>query len=216
MKIIEGLNFDYSLFYNLIEDGSKVLFLSPVSINYVLKFIEEKNCICEVFEDRFEKIEEATKLNIEVKFGSLNRDLISIEKNSFDYIISDELINEIKFPIQFLKNLNQIAKKIIFTFNNIASIKKRINFLFSGSIFNSKYNSNEVFWDNQKPWPYSYKDIRSLISCANLMISKGIYLDSKQIIHNIYDIRGYPNLFGKKFFFIIELQDGIVLPKYVI
>jgi hypothetical protein len=216
MKLIKGLDFDYSFFYHMIADGSKVLFLVPKNVEYVTKFINEKKCICEIFDNRMDHLESATKLDIPVKFGNLNRDLISIASNSFDYVVVSHLINDIKFPIDFLKTLARISKKTLLIFENNATLKKRIKFLFSGSIFNAKYNSNEDFWLNQKPWQYSYKDIRSIVSASNLVIEKGFYANKKNQIANIYDIKGYPNLLGEKFFLLLSLNIGGKIPSYAL
>lgn len=213
--LIPELGKDYSLIEKFIPTETKLLFLKPRNIDIVKWFKDTKNCTCTVFDSDTAKLKDCADYNIETIYGNINHDLIGIKTNSFEYVITEQdIISKIKSPIYLIDNGARISNNnLVLNFKNFAYIKNRFNFLLTGthySGFKDYSDDGKKFWNEQIPWHLSYKDIKNMINDLQYSLISGFYLDAKDRLENIFDIKCNPNIFGINFCFFISKDSNLV------
>lgn len=111
------------------------------------------------------------KGEIEFKKYDLNRTL-AFEDNSFDYVLLLEVLEHLKNPYEFLKEVNRILKfrgVLVISVPNILNLKSRLRFLFEGAFdyyrespLDQMCNPREKIF-NLHLFPYRYQELECLL-----------------------------------------------------
>lgn len=199
-----------SIIFHFIQNGSKVLFLNPISEPAVNYLIKKKECIVTVFQDSRDKNEDFEIDGLKVYQGNFASQFIRFKPMEFDFIILDGFLEYQMYPFEILQGLSNIFPKIILPIKNSAQWRRRLSFLFSGTLFSGirKRYENFDFWRDQIPWKFSCKDIINICQDLNLKIEDGIYFNSENQLFSIKDIRNNPNLFADRIVFRISQKNS--------
>jgi len=196
-RIREKVRIDYRIIFGIIEEGSKVLDLG-CGPGYLLKILKkEKKIKAYGIEIKEEFIYKCMEKGLTVFHGDIESGLLEYPSSSFDYIILNQSLQEIKNFEFLLKDALRVGKKVIIGFPNFAHIKARIDLFFRGiapttsSLPYGWYNSPNVHFLSIKDFKiYCRKNEIEIIKIYNLGKEK--------------EIKIFPNVFALNSIFLIR------------
>lgn len=203
---------------NLLPNDARVLFIYNEDYERVKKICEKKNINATIMNDDVVTLEKARAYNFDILFGNINSvHLNDLEDKSFDCIVGEDVIKSARYPGDFLSELIRKSDNLIISNTNRAHWKKRLKFLFAGSMYiSNQYDvipDDKYAWFNRDPWTLSHKDIMHLCTCCSLTVRKGVMIYRNGVIDNIYDIRSSPNFHADKVYYVITDNTNIT-PAY--
>ena len=121
----------WSILYDLVQDGSRVLDIGCSSGNFGEVLIEEKNCEVVGIDISKEDIKKAEKKLSKAKELDVERDDLK-EFGKFDVIVLADVLEHLVGPVKVLDKLKKNLKptgKILFSIPNMAHISTRLRLL---------------------------------------------------------------------------------------
>jgi len=188
---------DYKIILDIINKGSKVLDLGCGDGELLHDLVMVKKVKAEGVELNEENIYSCVEKGLSVYHRDIENGLKDYPDNAFDYVILNQIIQEIKNMEFLLNETFRVGKKVIIGFPNFAYIKARFDLFFKGrapvtpSLPYQWYNSPNVHFG-------SLKDFKTFCSDNNIKIIKAYYLGNNNIV------RFLPNIFAVNGIFLIE------------
>lgn len=193
----KAIKFDHKIIFNIVKRNSRVLDLGCGDGELLYNLVQAKNIKAEGIELNEEDIYSCVEKGLSVYHRDIESGLKDYPDNAFDYVILNQIIQEIK-NMEFLINETlRVGKKVIIGFPNFAYIKARLDLFFKGvapittSLPYQWYNSPNVHFG-------SLKDFKNFCSDKNIKIIKSYFLREKNMI------RFLPNIFAVDGVFLIE------------
>lgn len=151
-----------------------------------------------------EKIKKCMEYGISVVQEDLNEGLKDFKKNSFDYVILSQTLEEIAKPVYLIKEMLRVGDKCIISFENLAYWKKRFRFLFTGSLRGNNSKDNFLY-TNKKQQLLSINKFLRFCKYNDFIINKAIFIN-----HNTFSIgKIFPNFFCKTSIFVLKGKQQI-------
>ncbi len=197
---MDNMRIDHRIIFKIIENNSKVLDLGCGSGELLSKLKEEKDIEAYGIEIKEKLIYSCMEKGLTVFHGDIESGLLEYPDKSFDYIILNQSMQEIKNLEFLLTDALRVGKKIIIGFPNFAHIKSRIDLFFKGiapttpSLPYSWYNSPNVHF-------LSIKDFKNYCIQKNIEILKIYNLGKNQVV-NIF-----PNIFALNSIFLLKEKN---------
>jgi methionine biosynthesis protein MetW len=189
---------------SLLQDDAKVLFVRQTSLT-LLKRLRDRGINVSVIDRNLNNAAIYQKYNITAYLGDAYSQITKFGRESFDYIIFDNSLTTFADVQAVMTASAIVAEHVIVIINNAGYWKNRINFLFHGSFSKTDYTD---WYTTKHLRACGVKDFMAFCSNINLIIERACYFDSKGMIHNLYDIRKIPSLFGEKLLFITGHRDN--------
>lgn len=123
---------DYRIILTLVGPKSRVLDMGcgDGELLYLLnKNLETRSQGIEI---DHEQIMQCVERGINVLLGDLDSGLTDFKDNSFDYVILNNALQELRYPDDVIKDALRVGKNLIVGFPNFAYYKARLQFFFSG------------------------------------------------------------------------------------
>jgi methionine biosynthesis protein MetW len=123
---------DYRIILTLVAPKSRVLDMGcgDGELLYLLnKNLETRSQGIEIDQ---EQIMQCVERGINVLLGDLDSGLTDFQDNSFDYVILNNALQELRYPDDVIKDALRVGKNLIVGFPNFAYYKARLQFFFSG------------------------------------------------------------------------------------
>lgn len=123
---------DYRIILTLVERKSRVLDMGcgDGELLYLLnKNLETRSQGIEI---DHEQIMQCVERGINVLLGDLDSGLTDFKDNSFDYVILNNALQELRYPDDVIKDALRVGKNLIVGFPNFAYYKARLQFFLSG------------------------------------------------------------------------------------
>lgn len=220
LNLTDDLQVESVVLANLLPNDARVLFIYNEDYERIKKICKEKNITATIMNDDVSALEKARNYNFDILFGNINAgQLNDVADKSFDCIVAEDVIKSARYPSDFLLEMLKKTDNLIISNTNRAHWKKRLKFLFTGSMYiSNQYDvipDDKYAWFNRDPWTLSHKDIMHLCTCSSLSVKQGVMIYRNGIIDNIYDIRSSPNFHADKVYYVIT-NDGGVEPLYKI
>ncbi len=191
------MKIDYRIIAKIIEPYSKVLDLGCGDGELLAYLIKEKGIKAQGIEVSEEAIYKCVEKGVNVFHGDMESGLGWYSDKSFDYVIMNQSMQEMKNVDFVIKEALRVGKKVIVGFPNFAYIKARLDIFFYGkaplteSLPYTWYNTPNIHF-------FSIKDFEEY--CR----SKGIKVLQKYFIGRDHEIKLLPNIFGVSAIFLIE------------
>lgn len=123
---------DYAIIGELVEPGSLVLDLGCGDGELLEWLATNKQVRARGVEISRELVQKAIARGVSVYQGDINQGLIDYPDRTFDYVILSQTLQQTQKPLQILKDMLRVGKRIIVAFPNFGHWRVRWSHLVSG------------------------------------------------------------------------------------
>jgi methionine biosynthesis protein MetW len=196
----ENIHLDYSIIYSIIEPGSRVLDLGCGEGDLLYPLVRDKQIRAQGIELNDKAIQECVKKGLSVFQDDIENSLREYPDNSFDYVILNQSMQEVRKVDCVIQDALRIGSKVIIGFPNFAYFKSRVMLFFRGR--SPITGSLPYLWfDTPNVRFLSITDFKNFCAEKKIRIIEDHYLDDKKIVHL------WPNLMAMNAVFVITKQD---------
>ncbi len=187
---------DHRIIYQLVEEGAKVLDLGCGNGDLMYLLAREKNARVQGIELDDTAIYECVKKGLSVIHSDIESALVEYPDRSFDYVILNQSMQEVKRVDMVFEQALRIGTRIIVGFPNFASIGARLMLFFRGK---SPITSSLPYHWNDTPNVrfLSIRDFRDYCNENRLRILAARYLNAEK------EILFWPNLMALNAIFVL-------------
>ena len=194
---LDVVRLDEKVIYDIVEPGSRVLDLGCGDGELLHLMTEGKNVKAQGIEMDDNAIYKCVEKGLSVFHSDIDSGLPEYPDKSFDYVILNESMQEVKKIDYVLKEALRVGRRVIVGFPNFASIKARFMLFFRGKAPVTKFLPYS-WYDTPNIRFLSISDFRNYCSAKNIKILAGHYLGKRSIV------RFWPNLFAQNAIFVIQ------------
>jgi methionine biosynthesis protein MetW len=191
---------DHRIIIDIIPEGSRVLDLGCGNGDLLYDLVKEKHVKAEGIELEEEAIYRCVEKGLSVYHRDIENGLRDYPDNSVDYVILNQIIQEIRDMGTLLKETLRVGQKVIIGFPNFAHIKARTDLFFRGkapvtsSLPYQWYDSPNVHFGSLK----DFKDF-----CRQ----KDIYIKDSWYTGNRGNVRLFPDLLALNGIFLVQKRS---------
>ena len=191
-----GIRLDHQIIYQIVEPGARVLDLGCGTGDLLYLLAREKGAKVQGIEVSDSAIYECVKKGLSVFHGDIESGLVEYPDRSFDYVILNQSMQEVKKIDWLIHEALRIGGKIIVGFPNFASIQARVMLFFRGKA--PVTSSLPYRWyDTPNVRFLSISDFKSFCQEKNLRVLGAHYLGKKR------NITLWANLFALNGIFVV-------------
>ena len=191
-----NVRLDNRVVYDVVEPGSKVLDLGCGDGDLLSLLTRGKNVKGQGIELDERSIYQCVEKGLSVFHSDIDSGLPDYPDKSFDYVILNQSLQQVKRVEFVLKEALRVGRKVIVGFPNFASLQARVNLFFLGRAPIS--SSLPYHWyDTPNTHFLSLKDFK------NYCIEKGIRILGSYYLGKRYKIKLWPNLLALNAVFVI-------------
>lgn len=187
---------DYRIISTLVEPKSRVLDMGcgDGELLFLLnKNLQTRSQGIEIDQDQ---IIECVERGINVLLGDLDSGLTDFKEGSFDYVILNNALQELRYPDDVIKDALRVGRRLIVGFPNFAYIKARWQLFFSGKV--PVTPSLPFAWfESPNLHVVTIKDFKEY--CRN----RGFKILAERYVRNQREIYFRPNLLAQWGIFVI-------------
>lgn len=188
---------DHKIISDIIEPGSKVLDLGCGDGELLFLLTEEKNVKGQGIELDDSQIYKCVEKGLSVFHGDIDSGLLGYPDKSFDYVILNQSMQQVKKADFVIQESLRVGRKLIVGFPNFAYFKARTSLFFKGKTPITK--SLPYHWyDTPNLHFLTISDFKDYCREKNIRILDVRYLGHKRIV------RFWPNLFALNAIFVLE------------
>lgn len=191
---------EYSVILDLIRGGSSVLDLGCCDGELLYLLIREKNARAHGIEIDEKAIYKCVARGVSVSHQDIDNGLSEYGDDSFDYVILNQSLQQVKKPDNVLKEALRVGKEVIIGFSNFAHHETRLQIFFKGKTPVTASLPYE-WYDTPNLHFLSISDFIGYCRKRDFKIKKATFLGGNRII------RMFPNLFAQTGIFLISKFD---------
>ncbi len=187
---------DHQLICGIVEPGSKVLDLGCGNGELLALLAAERQAKVQGVELNNDAIHACVEKGLSVFHSDVDSGLPYYPDRSFDYVILNQSLQEVKKVETVISESFRVGKKVIIGFSNFAHLEARIRMFFGGRA--PIVSSLPYEWYSTPNLRFlSIKDFRSFCRVKGYKILASYFLDSQGAV------RVLPNLFAQNAVFLI-------------
>ncbi len=191
-----GIPLDHQIIYRIVESGARVLDLGCGNGELLYLLAREKGAKVQGIEVNDSAIYECVKKGLSVFHGDIESGLMEYPNQSFDYVILNQSLQEVKKVDNLIEAALRVGSKVIVGFPNFAFWKARLMLFFRGKAPITR--SLPYNWNNTPNVRFlSISDFRDFCRGKNLKVREAHYLGKKR------SIILWPNLFALNAIFVM-------------
>lgn len=193
---INSVRLDYRIIYNIIDPGARILDLGCGDGDLIFFLSKEKDAKVQGIELSEGAIYKCVEKGLSVFHSDIDSGLIEYPDKSFDYVILNQSMQEVKKVDFVIQEALRVGKKVIVGFPNFAYISARLKLFFQGkapitaSLPYRWYNTPNLHF-------LSTIDFKDFCAEKNITVLDTYYLGQKNTI------KFWPNLFALNVIFLI-------------
>src|SRR4030042_476487 len=191
------IRLDHRTIYSIIDPGAKVLDLGCGEGDLLYLLVRDKQVMAQGIELDDRAIQECVKKGLSVFHDDIESGLREYPEHSFDFVILNQSMEEVKNVDSVIHDALRIGKKVIVGFPNFAYIKARLMLFFKGRA------------PITKSLPYSWFDtpnvrFLSIMDFKEFCLEKGIRIVESRYLGVKKAIWLFPNLFALNAIFVLS------------
>jgi methionine biosynthesis protein MetW len=192
----ENIHPDHQIIYSIIEPDSRVLDLGCGEGELLYPLVRDKHIRAQGVELSDKAIQECVRKGLSVFHDDIESGLREYPDNSFDYVILNQSMQEVKKVDCVIQEALRIGTKVIVGFPNFAYIKSRFTLFLRGK--SPITESLPYLWyDTPNVRFLSIKDFKNFCAEKKIRIVEAHYLGKRDIV------RLLPNLFALNAIFVL-------------
>jgi methionine biosynthesis protein MetW len=196
---MDNIKLKHKIIIDLIKDKSSILELGSGDGTLIYLLEKIKQCTCHGIEINEQEVYKAVSKGLNVLHQDIDSGLSDYNDNSFDYVIFDESLQQVKNFDNAFKEALRVGRKVIIVFSNFAYYKSRAQLFFQGKAPVTK--SLPYVW-HQSPniHFFSILDFKNYCKKNNLTIEKKYFINQKKLVKLL------PNLFAETVIFLLTIK----------
>jgi methionine biosynthesis protein MetW len=192
---------DNALIARLVPTGSRVLDLGCGDGELLALLEREKNAIVQGVELNEQSIYQCVAKGLSVVHSNLDNGLKGYPNHSFDYVILNQSLQEVRNVDLVLREAFRVGRHVIVGFPNFGTWAARTMLFFGGK--SPVTASLPYHWyDTPNLRFLTIKDFKRYAAEQHLKILESHYLSARG------EVRFWPNLFALTAIFVISLEEG--------
>jgi methionine biosynthesis protein MetW len=192
----KDIHLDHRIIYSIIEPDSRVLDLGCGEGDLLYPLVRDKHIRAQGIELNDKAIQECVKKGLSVFQDDIENSLREYPDHSFDYVILNQSMQEVKKVDSVIQDAMRIGNKVIVGFPNFAYIKSRLMLFFRGR--SPITGSLPYLWfDTPNVRFLSITDFKNFCEEKNIRIVEAHYLGEKEVVHIC------PNLLAMNAIFVL-------------
>lgn len=190
---------DHKIIFDLVKPGSRVLDLGCGTGDLLYYLARDKQAKVQGIELDETAIYECVRKGLSVFHGDIESSLKEYPSGSFDYIVLNQSMQEVRNVDSMVREALRVGERIIVGFPNFAFIGARIMLFFQGKAPITKPLPYR-WYDTPNVRFLSVTDFREFCAEKNLRVLNAHYLGKTGPVHV------WPNLFAHKAIFEIAMN----------
>ncbi|HBL53213.1 MAG TPA: methionine biosynthesis protein MetW [Syntrophaceae bacterium] len=196
-----NITLDHRIIYSIIEHDSRVLDLGCGAGELLYPLVRDKRVRAQGIELNDKAIQACVKKGLSVFHDDIESSLREFPDRSFDYVILNQSMQEVKKVDCVIREALRIGNKVIVGFPNFAYIQSRLMMFFRGRA--PITGSLPYLWyDTPNVRFLSITDFKNFCKGKNIRIVASYYMGEKEMV------RFWPNLFALNAVFVLTNQSG--------
>ena len=192
----EDIRLDHRIIYSIVEPNSRVLDLGCGEGDLLYPLVRDKHVRAQGIELDDKAIQECVKKGLSVFHDDIEHSLREYPDHSFDYVILNQSMQEVKNVDYVIHEALRIGGKVIVGFPNFANIKSRLMLFFLGRAPITE-SLPYLWFDTPNVRFLSITDFKGYCAEKNILIVEVHYLREKEIVHL------WPNLLAMNAIFVL-------------
>ena len=194
--ISKGIRLDHQIIYRITEPGARVLDLGCGNGDLLYLLAREKGAKVQGIEVNDSAIYECVKKGLSVFHGDIESGLTEYPNQSFDYVILNQSLQEVKKVDDLMEEALRVGSKVIVGFPNFAFWGARLMLFFGGKAPITR--SLPYCWNDTPNVRFlSISDFKNFCRGKNFKVMETHYLGKKR------SIVLWPNLFAMNGIFVV-------------
>ena len=192
----EEIRLDHKIIYSIVKSGSRVLDLGCGEGELLYPLVRDKQIHAQGVELNDKAIQECVKKGLSVFHDDIEKSLREYPDHSFDYVILNQSMQEVKKVDCVIQDALRIGNRVIVGFPNFAHFKSRVMLFFRGR--SPVTESLPYLWfDTPNVRFLSITDFRDFCVEKKIRVQEAHYLGQRKSVHF------WPNLLAMNAVFVI-------------
>ena len=178
---------DYQIMSDLIEERSRVLDLGCGEGDLLAWLEQHKGVQGRGVEIAPEKVRRCVELGLSVYQGDINKGLADYPDSCFDYVILSQTLQVVRKPLELLREMRRVGRRIIVAFPNFGHWSVRISLLCKGRAPTTEH------------LPYDWYDspnirVLTILDFEALLQTEGMRSENAYFLRRGKRVQGWPNM----------------------
>lgn len=199
-SIYEGHRVDYDMIVDLVEQGSRVLDIGCGDGELLCRLIAQKDVHGVAMEKAQGNIVTCVRRGLPVIQADIDKGLLELPDQSFDYVILSMTLQILKQPDFVLREMLRVGRKCIVSFPNFGHWRVRRDAFFDGRAPVTR-NLPYSWYDTPNRHVLTIKDFREFCAAKDVVIEKEIPLYAEGQVHLL------PNLFAEEALYVLTAKN---------
>lgn len=178
---------DYQIMSDLIEERSRVLDLGCGEGDLLAWLEQHKGVQGRGVEIAPEKVRRCVELGLSVYQGDINKGLADYPDSCFDYVILSQTLQVVRKPLELLREMRRVGRRIIVAFPNFGHWSVRLALLCKGKAPTTEH------------LPYDWYDspnirVLTILDFEALLQKEGMRSENAYFLRRGRRVQGWPNV----------------------
>jgi len=196
-KLYSDARLDHRVICDIVKANTRILDLGCGEGDLMLLLAKEKNARVQGIELKENAIYKCVAKGLNVFHGNIDQGLIEYPDSSFDYVILNQSMQEVKKSGYLIGEALRVGKNVIIGFPNFAYIQARLRLCLQGKVPITT-SLPYTWYDTPNLHFLTIFDFKDFCCSKDVRILNEVYIGAKGIV------RLWPNLFAINAIFVIQ------------